>query len=226
MFPPSDVFEVLYQDAVSQLSEGMTGVGVNSDVVRSGWSGWSGFVGSLERHLGECFERLVKESVSASDVHRRNLRRFKDDWRYIISTSTCLCCLRRRPQYALACGHVVCENCVLVFGDCCQDDPWIFKVTQCFLCSATMPQVILVKVNPPTAGVGVLCIDGGGTRGVVPLMLLKRIQDRLGFSIPIQRLFKLAFGISSGKSFPCLRGDPDEFRGIDSVSLVRNWFLR
>jgi patatin-like phospholipase/acyl hydrolase len=65
-----------------------------------------------------------------------------------------------------------------------------------------MPEELTMKVHPPTAGVGVLCIDGGGTRGVVPLKLMKRIQDRIGLSIPFQKFFKVAFGTSSGKSFP------------------------
>jgi patatin-like phospholipase/acyl hydrolase len=63
-----------------------------------------------------------------------------------------------------------------------------------------MPQGLMVKVHPPTAGAGVLCIDGGGARGIVPLKLMKRIQDRIGLSMPFQRFFKVAFGISSGKN--------------------------
>jgi len=61
-----------------------------------------------------------------------------------------------------------------------------------------MPEVA-VQVHPPTSGVGVLCINGGGARGVVPLKLMKRIQDRIGLPIPFQKVFKVAFGISSGK---------------------------
>jgi patatin-like phospholipase/acyl hydrolase len=57
---------------------------------------------------------------------------------------------------------------------------------------------MLVKTHPPTAGVGVICIDGGGTRGVLPLRTMKRIQDRIGLRIPLQKFFKVAFGISSG----------------------------
>jgi hypothetical protein len=59
---------------------------------------------------------------------------------------------------------------------------------------------ITVKIHPPTAGVGVLCIDGGGARGVLPLKVMKRIEDRIGLSIPLQRFFKVAFGVSSGES--------------------------
>jgi patatin-like phospholipase/acyl hydrolase len=62
-----------------------------------------------------------------------------------------------------------------------------------------MPNDITVKVHPPTAGVGVLCIDGGGTRGIVPLMLMKIIQDRIGVPIPLPRFVKVVFGVSIGK---------------------------
>jgi patatin-like phospholipase/acyl hydrolase len=62
-----------------------------------------------------------------------------------------------------------------------------------------MTPEITVKIHPPTAGVGVLCIDGGGARGVLPLKVMKRIEDRIGLSIPLQRFFKVAFGVSSGE---------------------------
>ena len=53
-----------------------------------------------------------------------------------------------------------------------------------------MSEEIVVKVHPPTAGVGgVLCVDGGGTRGVIPLRSMKRIEDRIeeliGVYIPL-----------------------------------------
>jgi patatin-like phospholipase/acyl hydrolase len=73
-------------------------------------------------------------------------------------------------------------------------------VRSCFLCGVKMPEEITVKIHPPTAGVGVLCIDGGGARGVLPLKFMKRIEDRIGLSIPLQKFFKVAFGVSSGKS--------------------------
>jgi patatin-like phospholipase/acyl hydrolase len=61
-------------------------------------------------------------------------------------------------------------------------------------------------VHPPTAGAGILCIDGGGTRGIVPLVLMKRIHDRIGLPIPLQRFVKVAFGVSIGKSAEMVDG--------------------
>jgi hypothetical protein len=63
-----------------------------------------------------------------------------------------------------------------------------------------MSKEILVKVHPLTAGVGVLCIDRGETRGVLPLKFIKRIEDCIGLKMPLQSFFKVAFGISSGTS--------------------------
>lgn len=159
----------------------------------------SGFINLIKKHLKLYFNELTKDSASALEIHRKNLQQFETHWCSIKSSSTCLCCLRRRPQYGLPCGHTICENCVLVFGECCVDDPWIFKMSHCFLCRMSMPEELTIKVHPPTAGVGVLCIDGGGVRGVVPLNLMKRIQDRIGLSIPLQKFFKVAFGVSSGE---------------------------
>ena len=161
----------------------------------------SGFINKIETQLRGFFEQSIRgKGTPSSEIHKDNLRRFEDRWRNIWSSSTCLACLRRRPQYGLPCGHIVCENCVLVFGECCVNDPWIFKVHSCFLCGVKMPEEITIKIHPPTAGVGVLCIDGGGARGVLPLKFMKRIEDRIGLSIPLQKFFKVAFGVSSGES--------------------------
>ncbi|MCJ1473164.1 hypothetical protein MMC13_001815 [Lambiella insularis] len=53
-------------------------------------------------------------------------------------------------------------------------------------------------VKPPTAGVNILSIDGGGIRGVIPLEFLNRLQKVLGPDCPVQDLFDLALGTSSG----------------------------
>jgi hypothetical protein len=196
VFDPKDVFRTLYRDVFYQVSESrvMAFEGSRDVILRSG------FISNVESRLCEFFEQSIhSEGTPSLEIHRVNLRIFEDRWRSIQSSATCLVCLRRRPQYGLPCGHIVCENCVLVFGECCVDDPWIFRVHRCFLCGVEMPKEVVVKIHPPTAGVGgVLCIDGGGTRGVLPLKYMKRIEDRIGLRIPLQKFFKVAFGISSG----------------------------
>jgi hypothetical protein len=165
----------------------------SSDVVL-----FSGFTNGIQSQLQELFNQLTLGEKTSADIHRSTLRRFAGRWHSIYSSSTCYPCLRRRPQHGLECGHINCENCVVVFGDDCKDDPWIFKIHDCFLCGAEMLKEVVVKVHPPTAGVGVLCIDGGGTRGVLPLKFMKRIEDRIGLPIRPQRLFKVVVGTSSG----------------------------
>ncbi|KAH8653952.1 acyl transferase/acyl hydrolase/lysophospholipase [Tricladium varicosporioides] len=193
MFDSGLVFRTLYKDALYQVSGSRVIAFEGSpDVVLV-----SGFINGIESQLRELFQQLTHGGTTSADIHRSTLRRFAGRWRNINSSSTCYTCLRRRPQHGLECGHINCENCVVVFGDDCKDDPWIFKIHNCFLCEAEMPEVV-VKVHPPTAGVGVLCIDGGGTRGVLPLKFMKRIEDRIGLPMPLQNFFKVAFGISSG----------------------------
>ncbi|KAL8939686.1 MAG: hypothetical protein Q9216_003226 [Gyalolechia sp. 2 TL-2023] len=57
---------------------------------------------------------------------------------------------------------------------------------------------VKVRLKPPTAGVRILSIDGGGVRGVVPLESLSLLQNQLGPDLPLDSLFDQAFGTSSG----------------------------
>lgn len=166
----------------------------------------SGLINLIEKRLIEYFNQFNQPGGKAStEIHTENLNRFQDHWRKIRSDSTCFVCLRRRPQYNQSCGHCVCQTCVINFGEPSQDDPWDFRMRQCFLCNADMPEEMVVKVHPPTAGAGVLCIDGGGVRGVIPLELMKRIRDRINLPIPFQKFFKLAFGVSAGQFTHCVQ---------------------
>lgn len=194
VFQPGKVFEVLYKEALHQLIETrVIAFEGSTDVLLR-----TGFFNIVKKHLIQLLQKSLEDSKTSAEIHRSSLLCFKDRWKRIQSSSTCLVCLRRRPQYSLPCGHCICENCVIVFGYCCQDDPWILTINSCILCGTDLPEALTVKVHPPTAGVSVLCIDGGGTRGVVPLELMKRIQDQIGLPIPFQKFFRVAFGISSG----------------------------
>ena len=45
----------------------------------------------------------------------------------------------------------------------------------------------------------VLTLLSGGIRGILELMILQKVLDEVGFDIPIQELFDLAIGTSTGK---------------------------
>ncbi|RSL73884.1 hypothetical protein CEP54_000277 [Fusarium duplospermum] len=54
------------------------------------------------------------------------------------------------------------------------------------------------SIKSNTTGHSILCIDGGGVRGILPPAILAQIQNRLDLPIPIQELFTLAYGVSAG----------------------------
>jgi patatin-like phospholipase/acyl hydrolase len=63
-------------------------------------------------------------------------------------------------------------------------------------------QCLAVNLKPPTAGIRMLSVDGGGVKGVIVLQALIELEDAIceliGFRIPIQQNFNMAFGTSSG----------------------------
>ena len=42
-------------------------------------------------------------------------------------------------------------------------------------------------------------LHSGGVRGIIELVILQKILDEVGFDIPIQELFDLAIGTSTGR---------------------------
>ena len=53
-------------------------------------------------------------------------------------------------------------------------------------------------MKPPTSGVRILSVDGGGTRAVVPLESLRLLQELLGTDCHVNEFFDIAAGTSSG----------------------------
>ncbi|KAF4451419.1 putative patatin-like phospholipase [Fusarium austroafricanum] len=193
-FAPENVFSLLYEGNLKNACKHrvMAFEESNKVILRSG------FVDMVRKHFEHYVHQATHGSKLPADIHIENLGRHKCHWLKVYSNSVCLACLRRRPIYDLPCGHVICGNCVRVFGETSKKEPYVFHVRRCFLCQAVMPKDLCVRMHPPTAGVGILCIDGGGIRGIMPLQIIKRIRDRIDLPIPFQRFIKVAFGISSG----------------------------
>lgn len=160
---------------------------------------WSGLVNSIEAHLTSLLQQYTEGAKSAADLHRNNVQLLGEYWCDTFSDSTCLLCLSQRPSRGLDCGHSICDVCVTNFAEVRDDDPCEYSISSCFLCGKLMSDKHVVRVHPPTGGAGVLCIDGGGVKGAIPLEFLKRIEQQIDLPIPIQRFFKVAFGVSSGE---------------------------
>ncbi|KAI8626808.1 hypothetical protein F5Y19DRAFT_466119 [Xylariaceae sp. FL1651] len=134
---------------------------------------------------------LLHREILASFYQTGNLPDFK-------SNTTCLSCVRMLPEHVLPCGHVLCKTCIQAFGrDEGQD---LFKLDNCPLHPAKTrwPHPIRIQFKPCDAGVRILCLDGGGVRGIVELVILKALEEKLGNYVPIQNFFDLIVGTSTG----------------------------
>ena len=118
------------------------------------------------------------------------------------SSTTCFICLLAKPDIRLPCQHSYCENCFQMMGRDQVDEPYTWILSFCVFCGKECSELKL-KIKPPTAGIRILSVDGGGIRGIIPLQYLKILQIMVDLPHPIQDNFDVAFGTSSGKSlFP------------------------
>lgn len=133
----------------------------------------------------------------------------------ITGQRTCLACLSNTPTNMLPCipnQHGICESCIRRYNP---NDPAdsIIQISSCPLgCSLTRTPW-RIRVKPFTAGARILALDGfvshddkkkkadscrGGVRGIVELAILAEVESQVGLGIPIQDLFDLVIGTSTG----------------------------
>ena len=145
--------------------------------------------------LIDMFADMQTFNKSAVCIHRAVVSNLKIPWKKVFNNRTCMWCLRRQSENIFTCGHAVCDTCVRVFGERSAYVEYQYKLGKCLLCVSGTLEITL---KPPTAGVRILSIDGGGSRGVVPLEFLRILQNMIGHGCPVQDLFDLAFRTSSG----------------------------
>jgi hypothetical protein len=80
------------------------------------------------------------------------------------SHSVCLCCLLRPPEHALPCGHVLCTNCVSIYGHARPGSRTEIEIEYCPLevRSVRTFQPWRVYLKPDAASVRILTLDGYG----------------------------------------------------------------
>ena len=102
-----------------------------------------------------------------------------------------------RPEHLLPCGHSICDICVALFGERAKGTEYRFDISTCPLCGKQIS--FQARTLPPTCGVRFLSIDGGGSRGVIPLAYLIALQEAFSLCYPLQEHFDYGIGTSSGK---------------------------
>ena len=139
------------------------------------------------------FSNMKASGKNAAQIHQETMQSLDVE---IVSNLTCVFCVAQTPENPLSCGHSMCDVCVRRFGK----ETWSFdcqyQIDACNLCRNGK---LIVGLKPPTAGMRILSIDGGGIRGVIAVSILRLLQDIVGEAWRIQDLFDIAYGTSVGK---------------------------
>ncbi|KAI5805973.1 hypothetical protein EDC01DRAFT_609926 [Geopyxis carbonaria] len=118
----------------------------------------------------------------------------------LVSYTTCFCCLSATPIHVLNCTHVICQSCLESFSE--YDEKNLQRVlTVCPLCcnsNSLWKEPWTTPVKPPTAGLRILSLDGGGIRSIVQLKILEELEKMINIDMPIQEFFDLIIGTSGG----------------------------
>ncbi|KAM0716770.1 hypothetical protein Q7P37_008215 [Cladosporium fusiforme] len=139
---------------------------------------------------------LDTKQYKRREIYREHQKYLKD----LRSNKTCITCLQAVPDHVLECGHAFCDTCVREFGSLSEDFEAAWVIKTCMLCWKQWYQGgHVVRFKPKCAGVRVLSLDGGGIRGIVELVLLELVHQRMGIdSLAIKDCFDLITGTSTG----------------------------
>lgn len=104
------------------------------------------------------------------------------------------------PEKVLVCGHALCDPCIRIFGARSRSERNTFELKECVLCGVNY-QSSKFHFVPPTAGIRMLSVDGGGVRGVIPLVVLQHLDRTLApLGCAIKDHFDFVCGTSAGKN--------------------------
>lgn len=155
-------------------------------------------VGLVFREFVRGWETMQKANQGAAAFHRTQLQltSIRAPWAKIRSNHFCSICLFRRPEHVLKCRHAICDHCAKTYGEARTTEEYTFIFRTCIVCGSGTD--LLIRLKPPTAGIRIISVDGGGIRGIIPLEFLHLLQRSFGNSCRIQDLFDLALGTSAG----------------------------
>lgn len=166
----------------------------------------------MTKHITEFLQKLKQAEddqklVTARQVHRINIRQSSSlassTLLKVSGSRTCFGCLFEAPEYRLPCDHFICEHCLRIFDQSTEENsyPSLVIHRDCFLCGDKNPAhwPFELRMRPPLGGLRVLSLDGGGVRGIIELVILKRLLSIIGLSMRTCNYFDLIVGTSAGK---------------------------
>ncbi|KAF2680658.1 FabD/lysophospholipase-like protein [Lentithecium fluviatile CBS 122367] len=160
------------------------------------------FVVNIKEELKEMFA-LFEADPREKSAARQHIERLKSMGPHLAdmkSLRSCLSCFALMPDKVLECGHAICNVCVRRFGQHSPFERHTFRIPACILCGRLQPkEKSTFRLTPPSAGIRILCIDGGGVRGVIPLIFLHHLNNELGYlRCPLHEFFDYVGGTSAG----------------------------
>ncbi|KAI4940887.1 hypothetical protein J4E91_011144 [Alternaria rosae] len=186
-FPPSAIFEALYQSHCHKAFSTLPSEHNFSPAA---------FCTQLRATFGRFCTELDRETLTAVELHKKNLQTIPIDWNTVYSAQICLYCLFHKPENSLRCGHALCDSCIRKFGSRRQQMEHAYCISHCILCQSKSE--LVVRLKPPTAGGRVLVLDGGGIRGIFTLQILRALDQYRSLPYPIYDEFDLTLGTSTG----------------------------
>lgn len=157
------------------------------------------FLKSLLDEFNTLFETYKSSELSAHNLHREVLSKHQSSLVDLKSHRSCFFCFMRMPEKVLPCGHALCDPCIRIFGCRSHLERNAYEFFECFLCGDKQSQSVF-RFVPPTAGARVLTVDGGGVKGMIPLVYLYRLDKFLApFGCSVQDQFDLVLGTSAGR---------------------------
>jgi hypothetical protein len=159
------------------------------------------FVASVLREFQDAFLEWKRGMHSASRLHQQTLVLHHTHMAELKSHRSCFCCFMRMPEKVLACGHALCDSCIRVYGRRLPTERNTYMLPECVLCGVNYKPSYFQFV-PPTAGIRILSVDGGGVRGIVPLAFLQHLDRALAWlHSQVRDHFDFVCGTSAGIFF-------------------------
>lgn len=157
VFCPRKVFRSLYYDTCYKVHRNVYSIDELTQVQCD----------RIESCITALFDNMTLNSRPSAHVYLENLLSQNNYWGWLRSNRICLICIRCYPEYSLPCSHSLCDIYIQIFGTLLLYREEEYYVTLCPFCGSRKALTVRLKLS--TSASRILSIDGGGSRGIIPL---------------------------------------------------------